>query len=372
MVPILYACCRGQDLIWIRRGSGARIFTADAVLTRRFVIFIKPAAQVASIIEASAGGALAVVQCAVREVPMSTLQRVLLIAPTALSRSPAFDRASALARALGASLHIVAFDFVEVLEVAGLFDHQAMAQAREGYLQVHRHWLEQQARFERAHGLQVSTEVLWAKARLQEILDYVSDYHPDLVVKDAQPVPSLRRIFYQPLDWLLLRELRQPLHLVTDCRHPLPLKVLAALDLSHLEYLTQGLNQRILEMSATLAKHCGARVHLLNVVDWATENATGLPIYSPDTNTSLRDAVNDAQQEAFETLAERYAIAPEHCYRLEGVPHQVIARFAADNDFDLMVLGRVHRRGLQRFIGSSAEQLLYHTPCSLMLVEPQE
>lgn len=303
---------------------------------------------------------------------MSTLQRLLLIAPTALSRTPAFDRASVLARAMGASLHIVAFDFIEVLEVAGLFDHQAMAQAREGYLQVHRQWLEQQARFERANGLRVTTEVLWAKARLQDILDYVTDYHPDLVVKDAQPVPTLRRIFYKPLDWLLLRDLRQPLHLVTDSRHPLPLKVLAALDLSHLEYLTQGLNQRILEMSATLARYCGARVQLLNVVDWATENATGLPIYSPDNDLSMRDAVNDAQQEAFEALAERYAIAPEHCHRLEGVPHQVIARFAADNDFDLMILGRAHRRGLQRFIGGSAEQLLYHTPCSLMLVEPEE
>jgi hypothetical protein len=33
-----------------------------------------------------------------------------------------------------------------------------MAQAREGYLQVHRHWLEQQARFQRCEGLQVTTE----------------------------------------------------------------------------------------------------------------------------------------------------------------------------------------------------------------------
>ncbi|KAF0866542.1 universal stress protein [Pseudomonas sp. LD120] len=303
---------------------------------------------------------------------MPTLQRVLLIAPTALSRTPAFDRASALARAMGASLHIVAFDFSEVLEVAGLFDHQAMAQAREGYLQVHRQWLEQQASVEQANGLRVTTEVLWAKAPLQDILDYVTDYHPDLVIKDAQPVPVLRRIFYRPLDWLLLRDLHPPLHLVTDSRHPLPLKVLAALDLSHLEYLNHGLNQRILEMGAALSRHCGALVHLLNVVDWATESASDLPIYSPDNNLSMRDAVNDAQQEAFETLAERYAIAPEHCHRLEGVPHQVITRFAADNDFDLMILGRVHRRGLQRFVGGSAEQLLYHAPCSLMLVEPQE
>jgi universal stress protein E len=60
-------------------------------------------------------------------------------------------------------LHIVAFDYIQSLAVAGLFDHDAMAQAREGYLQVHRQWLEQQARFHRCVGLPVTTEVVWAR-----------------------------------------------------------------------------------------------------------------------------------------------------------------------------------------------------------------
>ena len=74
---------------------------------------------------------------------MLRFKRMLLIAPAEMVRTPAFDRAMALAQATGAALHIVAFDYVQALAVAGLFDHDAMAQAREGYLQVHRHWLEQ-------------------------------------------------------------------------------------------------------------------------------------------------------------------------------------------------------------------------------------
>lgn len=80
---------------------------------------------------------------------MFRLKRILLIAPAEMTRTPAFDRAQALARASGALLHIVAFDHVQSLALAGLFDHDAMAQAREGYLQMHRQWLEQQARFQR-------------------------------------------------------------------------------------------------------------------------------------------------------------------------------------------------------------------------------
>ena len=64
---------------------------------------------------------------------MHKLKRILLIAPSEMTLTPAFERAHALACATGALLHIVAFDYVQALAVAGLLDHEAMAQAREGY-----------------------------------------------------------------------------------------------------------------------------------------------------------------------------------------------------------------------------------------------
>jgi len=47
---------------------------------------------------------------------MLPLKRILLIAPSEMTRTPAFDRAQALAIATGALLHIVAFDYVASLE----------------------------------------------------------------------------------------------------------------------------------------------------------------------------------------------------------------------------------------------------------------
>ena len=49
---------------------------------------------------------------------MFRLKRILLIAPAEMTRTPAFDRAQALARASGALLHIVAFDHVQSLALA--------------------------------------------------------------------------------------------------------------------------------------------------------------------------------------------------------------------------------------------------------------
>jgi len=301
---------------------------------------------------------------------MLKLKRILLIAPSEMTLSPAFERAYALACATGALLHIVAFDYVPALAVAGLLNHDAMAQAREGYLQVHRHWLEQQARFERCIGIQVTTEVVWARSSLAHLLEYVNDFLPDLVIKDTHYVPALDRAFHRPLDWHLLRECPAHLHLVTSAANPKPMKILAAIDLSHLEELTQGLNDRVLDLASTLAVSCGASLHLLNVSRWSVMSDTPMSVPTSSFDDSLRDAIQDAQQEALDVLAERYCIKNTRRHSLTGNPQKVIGLFAQQNAFDMIVLGTVYHHGYDRFIGSTAESVLNRAPCSLMIVKP--
>ncbi|MNX93365.1 Universal stress protein E [compost metagenome] len=85
---------------------------------------------------------------------------------------------------------------------------------------------------------------------------------------------------------------------------------------------------------------------------------------------SLRDAIEDAQQEAFDVLAERYCIKSTRRHSLTGVPHKVIGLFAQQNAFDIVVLGTVYHHGPDRFIGDTAESVLNRAPCSLMIVKP--
>lgn len=301
---------------------------------------------------------------------MFRLKRILLIAPSEMIRTPAFDRAHSLACAAGALLHIVAFDYIQALALAGLLDHDAMAQAREGYLQVHRHWLEQQARFQCGSGLVVTTEVVWAKPSLKHVLEYVNDFHADLVIKDTEYVQALGHAFHRPLDWWLLRDCPAPLHLVTDARHPKPLKILAAVDLSHLEDLIQGLNDRVLDLAKALANCCGADLHMLNVSSWSVLGDSVNSVPTATLHDSLRDAVIDTQEEAFEELAERYGVEKKRRHLLSGIPHKVIEQFARKNAFDMLVLGTLYHHGLDRFIGSTAESVLNRAPCSMVIVKP--
>ena len=55
---------------------------------------------------------------------------------------------------------------------------------------------------------------------------------------------------------------------------------------------------------------------------------------------------------------------------LEGDPATEIARFAADANIDLIVMGTHGRTGLERMLlGSVAEQTLRSAPCSVLVVK---
>jgi universal stress protein E len=202
------------------------------------------------------------------------------------------------------------------------------------------------------------------------LLEYVNDFHPDLIIKDTHHVPALDRAFHRPLDWRLLRECPAHLHLVTSEVNPKPLKILAAIDLSHLEELTQGLNDRILDLASTLAASCGAALHVLNVSHWSVMSDASRSVPTGSLDDSLREAVQDAQQEAFDVLAERYCIKNTRRHSLTGIPHKVITFFAKHNAFDMVVLGTAYHDGHDAFMGTTAESVLNQAPCSLMVVKP--
>ncbi|OPG75428.1 universal stress protein, partial [Pseudomonas ogarae] len=164
---------------------------------------------------------------------MSTQSRLMLVVSPLMEHSPAFDRAAALAKAEGAALHIVAFDYLEGLATAGLVNEQALEQMRLGYIERHRQWLEEQARPLRKLGIEVTTEVTWVERPLQEILVHLKEAPMDALIKSVDPESWFSRLMFTPLDVHLLRECEVPLHFVNKVTHARPRKILAAIDPFH-------------------------------------------------------------------------------------------------------------------------------------------
>ena len=301
---------------------------------------------------------------------MSQTQRLLLIAPPTMSHTPAFERAAALAVAMQWPLHIVAFDYMQALAVAGLFAPEQIRLARDGYLRTHRQWLAGQATLLERHGIEVTSEVVWVQHPYEEVLQFVNEMPLALIIKDAQQESALKRVFYTPLDWQLLRDCPVPVHLVTDDVHPRPRSVLAIIDVLRSEDQDLRFNDQIVEAAVRLAEQCDARLELLHVYDWAAVYATDMGYGALPLATGIYESLGSAQHEAFAALAERHGVPPTSRHFVEGAPVPSICEFAAEHHIDVIVLGTVQHHGLNKLLGTTAEQILHRASCSVLAIKP--
>lgn len=303
---------------------------------------------------------------------MSQTQRLLLIAPSAMKHTPAFDRAAALAQAMHLPLHIVAFDYSQALAVAGLFAPEQFSLARDGYLQTHRQWLADQAGLMSKHGVEVTSEVVWVQDPNAEILNFINEMPLTLIIKDAQEESALKRVFFTPLDWQLLRDCPVPVHLVTTPLNPRPRHVLAIIDVMRDEDQDRVFNDHIIDAAAKLAAICDADLDLLHVYDWTVVYAQDMGFGALQLANGVYEMLGTAQQEAFAAIAERHGVPVQHRFFREGAPVPSICEFAAEHRTDVIVMGTVQHKGLSKLLGTTAEHLLHQAPCSVWAIKPRQ
>lgn len=299
---------------------------------------------------------------------MAEYERLLLIATPLLVRTPAFDRAAALAKVKSAALHIVAFDYVDGLAADGLANETAIEEMREGYLQGHRDWLELQAQGIRHMGVEVTTEVVWVQQPFEEILIHIREIMPSMVIKDLKHESWLTRALFTSLDMRLLHDCPAPLHLIGQVQHGLPRKIMAAVDPLHPEDQFEHLNDTIIQAAERLAAQCGAQLHLLFAFDLsyivALDGGYG---YAP----SVMDELYQTEGEAFAELADRYGVPKDRRHMITGNPARVIESFMAEEGIDVAVMGTVHRTLMNRLMGSTTEQVAHHLHASVLTINPR-
>ena len=291
---------------------------------------------------------------------MSQYKRLLLIINPALRDSPTISHAAALAKASGASLHIAAL--TTPLDILSLLAEDVRYKARASYLQDHRDWLDNQTNNLRALGLDVTSQVTWATDLKQDILDYVTETQPDILIKQVQHESALKRAFFTPLDWQLLRECPIPVYLVGGGGNALPRIVLAAVDVADAQQVNNALNQRIIEQATSLALQCDAELHLLYACDMSA-------IYMADMALSnLSKELASTEKNNLLELARSYGVPSDRHHFVLGNPVAVLSQFAKENSVDVIVMGRVQYHGIEKLLGSTTEHILYQVPCGVLAV----
>jgi universal stress protein E len=297
---------------------------------------------------------------------MGQYQRLLLIADQTLHQSPAMLRAVALARESGAILDVRAF--VEPAPVVHLWEEKVDDARYQGYLRRCRRWAADEMDRLNEAGLEVTVEVVFTTHALLDILKTVEDLNPDLLIKDVTLEPLLKRVFITPLDCHLLRECPVPVHLVNQARYGLPHRIVAAVDPFDPSTQISGLNDTIIQTANALALQCDAPLHLLYAYDLSPAFNGETPLAGGGWGVDSIEELRESLHLAFVTLADRYGVPPERRHFVMGLAVPVISEFVEQYLADVVVMGTVHRVGIDRMIGSNTERALYSVPGSILAV----
>lgn len=297
---------------------------------------------------------------------MGQYQRLLLIADQTLQQSPALLRAVALAKVSGAVLDIRAF--VEPVPVVHLWEEKTDDAGYQRYMRRYRRWVADEVEQLGGQGLDVSVEVVFTTHPLLDILKTVEELKPDLLIKDVTLEPVLKRVFITPLDCHLLRECPVPVHLVNQARYSLPHRVVAAVDPFEPSTQINGLNDTIIQTANALALQCDAPLHLLYAYDLSPAFNADSPLVGGGWGVDFIEELRQSLHQAFVTLADRHGVPPERRHFVMGLPVPVISGFVEQYLADVVVMGTVHRVGIDRLIGSNTERALYSVPGSILAV----
>lgn len=293
---------------------------------------------------------------------MSQFKRLLVMLGPQMRYTPALQRAAALAESSGALLDVNVF--IDDVDTFGLMSD---GHERERLIENNRQWLADAAEQLRAAGLDVSTELLLTRDPHGSVLQQLERLGCDLLVKDVQHEPVLKRLLVTPLDWQLLKDSPVAVHLVSDIRLPLPRQIAAAVDLNS-HGAGEHLDEQVIQSARALALQCDAELHLLHVCDAAK---THISDFGAGTVTvpGFEGSVRVSQRAAFNRLGDHHEIDLERRHFLEGPAIRAIAQYVSHSRVDVIVMGSHRHDAMQTFLGGTTAHVVEHPLCNVLAIK---
>ena len=293
---------------------------------------------------------------------MLELNKILVIIEPFAESHPALERAVQLAKYADSELELMLADYNAYLEDGYYFDPLQAQKLRYEHGDQHMKTLESLAQPLRDQGMEVSVTTAWGNPPYAEIVNRVRDTKPSMVVKSTRQQRKISRLLLANEDWELVRYCPVPLLLVKNQFWPSNPVFLAAVDPDHLHDKPAALDKKIVSTTVGLAAISGGRVHLFHSA-WAPPLAGVYPL--------ALDA--GKEQGRLREMAKANELCEIHCHwSEENIVHSLPDK-VAELKASAVVMGAVSRSRLDRIlIGSTAEKVMDHLECDLLIVKPDQ
>lgn len=292
------------------------------------------------------------------------MEKLLIIMDPAHKNQTALSRGIELARAVGASLEVVAFvhEYLDALPA----DRAVQETAKEALIEHRQKWLEQMLALANCNDLSISAHTVWEKQIHLWIIAHCQQEHISTVVKTGNRSETF---MYTPTDWHLIRECAAPVMLVAEQKWNKARPILAAVDLSSDKPVKKALNNRIIDRAWHLAKAMETELHLVHALHTSVVLAD-LDIIDPVAHARKRE---EALKPNIEHLRNTWHLTPEQIHIVSGPAQKVIPSVANRIKADMVVIGTTGKTGLAaRVIGNTAEKVLTHLRTDLLAIKPAE
>lgn len=309
-------------------------------------------------------------------------QSILYVADAELKNHVALQRAARLASHQGARLTVLyvikAAPLERIASFLAVFEDEMETEILHQTLLRHR-----QAALDSFID-SVDTGVLPIESKVKhgsvtaEALAEVKEAGHDLLIKAADANPGLADQIFGTDDMHILRTCP------VDCWIKKPedddgeFRILAAVDLVH-KGRKYGLEGEVLETAHDLATSESAELHVVHA--WHSGLEEGFlehkDFHAWKGKSKLKERISemyDKVHNEFSELVSEHAEAgvDTKAHLLEGEPEEIILELIEKHDIDLLVVGAAKKSGLQGFfLGSTAENLLNASPCSVLAIRPE-
>jgi len=307
---------------------------------------------------------------------MAESRRILVIVDPTSDAQLAVERGVWLAEQLGATVELFICDYEQHLAGERFYDSKSLQSARQGVVDVHLKRLKELARSVESRGVALSVDARWDHPLDEGIARKVRETKPYLVVKDTHYHPAIKRTIFSNTDWKLIQDCPASLALVKPRAIADKPCVLAAVDPVHEHDKPAELDHQILSLAEAVCSAVKGQLHIFHAFDPAPAIAMATATMLAPISAPVDELVEELEQQhrkALDVLMDSQSLKGFTLHFHQGAPQPLLIALAGQIKADFVVTGAVSRSGLKRaFIGSTAERVLDHLPCDLLVVKSEQ
>ena len=294
-------------------------------------------------------------------------KKIFVVLEPQQEEQPALQRAGYLARSLGADLHLFMCAYDKAVGIASFLSGSQRDTFVRTILDGSEVLLERLAEPLRATGIEVSTEVMWDRRLIEAIIRALAVSGSDLVVKMAGEHARMQEVFFDHVDWTLMRYSPAPVMLVKDGQWDDVGQVLATVHPAPPSTLHEKLNEAVMQTSRALATTLDFELHIASAYP-------APPVFVPIASGAehlgnYRLRMSQLVERNVGAIATNYGVSAEHVHLSEGPVDWVISQVSSHLVAEFVVMGNVAREGIAGMsVGTSTEQTLDQLNTNVLLV----